>query len=211
MLNSSPRLTPFSLCFFNQSRVVNLKNEPEEYNQCTPDPWTEQTYEQLAPFVQQRLGDRHFMDSLHNANSILTDTWILYKHTQRYRRHLHDYASSDLSVSPRDVSPRDISTSVSGEESITLALASLDYLSSRDISTSVSGEEPITLALASLDYPPQEISLHQSHELNPSYWHRPVGITHQVKQSQLVQLWTQIQQMKLCILQLVLWYRLLEI
>ena len=132
MLNSSPRLTPFSLCFYNQNRVVNLKNEPEEYNQCTPDPWTEQTYEQLAPFVQPRPGDRQFMDSFQNANSMLTDTWIFYKHTQRYRRHLHDDASSDSSVSPRD-----ISTSVSGEESITLALASLDYLSLRDISTSV--------------------------------------------------------------------------
>ena len=46
----------------------------------------------------------------------------------------------------------DNSPAVSGEEAITLALASLDYLSSRGISTSVSGEEAITLALASLDY-----------------------------------------------------------
>ena len=59
-----------------------------------------------------------------------------------------DDVSSDSSVSSRDNSP-----SVSGEEAITLALASLDYLSSRDISTSVSGKETITLALASLDYP----------------------------------------------------------
>ena len=140
MLNSSPRLTPFSLCFFNQGRVVKLKNIVS-----APQILEQNRRPSRAPFVQPRLRDRHFMDSLHNANSILTDTWILYKHTQRYRRHLHDYASSDSSVSPRDVSPRDISTSVSGEESITLALASLDYLSSRDISTSVSGEESITL------------------------------------------------------------------
>ena len=60
---------------------------------------------------------------------------------------MHDDASSDSSISSGDNSP-----SMSGEEAITLALASLDYLSSRDISTSVSGEEAITLALASLDY-----------------------------------------------------------
>ena len=126
-------------------------------------------YEQLAPFVQPRLGDRHFMDSFQNANSMLTDIRSLYKHSQRYRRQLHDDASSDLPVSPRD-----FSTPVSGEESITLTLASLDYLTSRDI------EDICMMIHPQTRQSHQEISLHQSQELNPSYWYWPVGTTRQL-------------------------------
>ena len=43
-------------------------------------------------------------------------------HIQRYRRQLHDDASSDSSVSSRDISP-----SVSEAEPIILVLASRDY------------------------------------------------------------------------------------
>ena len=67
---------------------------------------------------------------------------------KKYRRQMNDDdASSDPSVSPRDAS-----ASAPGGEAITLALASLDFLSSKDISASAPGGEAITLALASLDY-----------------------------------------------------------
>ena len=72
--------------------------------------------------------------------------------TKKYRRQMLDDASSDLSVSSRDISP-----SASGKEPITLALASLEYITFRYISTSVSREEPINPALASLDYPSHDI------------------------------------------------------
>ena len=52
-----------------------------------------------------------------------TDIWILYMPIKKYRRQLHDDASSDSSVSSREISP-----SVSGAEPIILAPASRDYL-----------------------------------------------------------------------------------
>ena len=44
MLKTSPSLTPLSLCSFNECGVVNL-NWFIKIQQCTPDPWIEQTYE----------------------------------------------------------------------------------------------------------------------------------------------------------------------
>ena len=44
MLKTSPSLTPLSLCFFNECGVVNL-NWFIKIEQCTPDPWIEQTHE----------------------------------------------------------------------------------------------------------------------------------------------------------------------
>ena len=53
MLNSKYSLTPFSLCFFNQSRVVNL-NWFLKIQQCTTDLRTGQTLGRKLPFVQSK-------------------------------------------------------------------------------------------------------------------------------------------------------------
>ena len=67
MLNSSHSLTPSSLCFLNQGRGVNLKNIVS-----APQILEQNRRPSRAPFVQPRLGDRHFMDSSQKANSMLT-------------------------------------------------------------------------------------------------------------------------------------------
>ena len=67
MINSSPSLAPFSLCFFNQNRVVNLKNIVS-----APQILEQNRRPSRAPFIQPRLGDRHFMVSSQKANSMLT-------------------------------------------------------------------------------------------------------------------------------------------